>query len=213
MSPPFEPWAKYPDLTAERLSVIANIIRTARQAAVQLHDPEGGDNEWSLGCRAYARTCHAIREAANQYGWLAVVPEDDKPLRFTFAVGHIPVKFYHGEANETPDHYCTVTGPEAGQRQLALEIDGIEMTGHVLRLAVVTDVTREVTKVELVELISESGTPTGVYEIPFNLKPHNVVQLQSKAVDLPPLELEPLPTKEELQAAEEQQKRKKRDAN
>jgi hypothetical protein len=106
-----------------------------------------------------------------------------------------------------------VTGPEAGQRQLALEIDGIEMTGHVLRLAVVTDVTREVTKVELVELISESGTPTGVYEIPFNLKPHNVVQLQSKAVDLPPLELEPLPTKEELQAAEEQQKRKKRDAN
>ena len=198
MCPPFEPWIKYPALTAERLSVIANIIRPSRQSTVLLHDPEGGDNEWSLGCRAYARICHAIREATNQYSWLRVVKENEKPLRFTFAVGNIPVKFYHGEANEVPDHYCTVTGTEAGQLQLALEIDGIEMKGQLLRLAVVTDVTRDVTNVDLVELMSENGTATGVYEIPFNLTP---------------IALEPLPTKEEIRAAEEQQKRPKRDAN
>ncbi|MBZ5623700.1 MAG: hypothetical protein LAQ69_34115 [Acidobacteriia bacterium] len=123
------------------------------------------------------------------------------------------MKFYHGEADEAPGHYCTVTGTEASQIQLALQIDGIELTGQLLRLAVVTDVARHVNKVVLAELTSETGDLTGLYEIPFNLKPHNVVQLQSKAIDLPPLELEALPTKEELEAAKEQQKRKKRDAN
>ena len=82
MSVPFEPWIKYPALTAERLAVIANIIRITRQTTVLLHDQEGGDNEWSLGCRAYARTCHAIREAANQYSWLTVLPEDDRVRLF-----------------------------------------------------------------------------------------------------------------------------------
>jgi hypothetical protein len=128
-------------------------------------------------------------------------------------VGHIPVRFFHGEADDAPGHYCTVTGIEANQIQLALQIDGIELTGQLLRLAVVTDVAREVNKVVLVELTSETGLPTGVYEIPFDLTPHNVIQLQSKPIDLPPLELEALPTKEELESAEEQQKRKKRDAN
>ena len=43
------------------------------------------------------------------YDWLGVIVENDKPLRFTFTVGNIPVKFFHGEADEAPGHYCTAS--------------------------------------------------------------------------------------------------------
>jgi len=208
----FEPWIKYPALTAERLSVVANLIRETRRTTVLLHDPIGGDNEWSLGCRAYARTCFALQQATERYSWLTVLPEQES-LRFTFAIGLIPVKFYHGEADGAPSHYCTITGTEMGQQQLAFQIDGVELAGQVLRIAVVTDVSRRVSKVVLVELDSETGAAAATYEIPFDLKSDNVVQLQSRPVDLPRPELEPLPTAEELKVAESELKRKKRDAN
>ena len=60
-----------------------------------------------------------------------------------------------------------MTGTEIGQQQLAFEIDGVELTGQVFRIAVVTDVTRNVSKVVLVELDSETGSATRTYEIPF----------------------------------------------
>ena len=52
----FEPWQKYPDLTRDRLSVIATIIRDVRHRCVMLHEPDEGDGPWSLGCRAYEET-------------------------------------------------------------------------------------------------------------------------------------------------------------
>ena len=60
----FEPWRKYPDLTRDRLSVIATMIRDVRHGCVLLHDPDEGDGPWSLGCRAYERICLAIRKAS-----------------------------------------------------------------------------------------------------------------------------------------------------
>ncbi len=106
-----------------------------------------------------------------------------------------------------------MTGTEIGQQQLAFQIDGVELTGQVFRIAVVTDVTRNVSKVVLVELDSETGSATRTYEIPFDLKSDNVLQLQSRPLELPRLELQPRPTAEELKVTEVRQQRKKRDAN
>ena len=71
----FEPWVKNPDLTRSRLSTIASIIRNVRHEAVLLHEPQNGDDAWSLGCRAYARTRDAIKRSAGPYDWLKILPE------------------------------------------------------------------------------------------------------------------------------------------
>ena len=89
----FDPWTRYPPLTKERLSIVANTIRDVRREAVTLHDLAAGDNEWSLGCRVYARTCHALTLAADRHEWLTILPEDEKPLRFAFAIGSVPSAF------------------------------------------------------------------------------------------------------------------------
>jgi len=202
MSLDFEPWARYAPLTQQRLSMVANMIRDVRRETVLLHEPTNGDNEWCLGCRVYARTCHALRVAARQNGWLTIL-EDDKPLRFGFAIGSVPFRFYHGEAGDPPNHYLMTTYAELHQQQLALDLGVVLPKDKMLRLAVETDATRQVSNVTLVEM-DEGKNLSGTYDIPFDIEPGNVTPLQSKGVDLPPLTLEPLKRDEE--------KREKRDA-
>lgn len=191
MNANFEPWIKYPPLTRVHLSELANMIRRARHETLLLHDPAAGDNEWSLGCRVYARTCHALRQAAKECEWLTILREDEKPLRFTFAIGSIPVRFYRGEAGDPPGNYLAVTHAELYQQQLAFVIDGIRLVDQILRLAIETDETREVSKVILVEM-DTLGTVTEAYRIPFDTEAGNVAPLRSKPVDLPPPPVEPL---------------------
>jgi hypothetical protein len=203
MSLDFEPWTRYAPLTQGRLSRVANMIRNARRETVFLHEPTNGDSEWSLGCRVYSRTCHALRIAAQQYDWLKIL-EDDRPLRFAFAIGSVPFRFYRGEADDPPSHYLITTYAELHQQQLALELGVVLLKDQILRLAVETDATtRQVSNVILVEM-DEAKNLTGTYNIPFDIETGNVTPLQSKGVDLPPLTLEPLRKVEE--------KREKRDA-
>lgn len=204
MSLDFEPWTRYPPLTKDRLSIVANLIREVRREAVNLHDSAGGDNEWSLGCRVYARTCHALRQAAERHEWLTILPEEDKALRFAFAIGSVPFRFYHGEAGDPPNHYLITTYAELHQQQLALDLDGVQMRDQIVRLAVETDATRQVSSVTLVEM-DEARNLTGTYAIPFDAELGNVAPLQPKGVDLPPPLLEPL-------KKEAEEKREKRDA-
>ena len=70
----FLPWIKYPDLSLDRLCILAELIRSVRHHAIALHEPENGDGDWCLGCRIYERTCFAIREAAKKYDWLGIIP-------------------------------------------------------------------------------------------------------------------------------------------
>ena len=187
----FEPWAKYPPLSRQRLSVLSNIIRDVWRDTVMLHDPATGDNAWSLGCRVYARTCFALQQAANQFEWLTILPEDEKPLRFTFAIGSIPIRFYRGEAGDPPGRYVSVSYAELSQQQLAFQIDGIRLLDQILRLAVEIDTKREVSGVFLVEL-DKQGNVTEAYKIPFEIESGNVAPLRSKPIDVPPPQLQPL---------------------
>ena len=184
----FEPWIKYPPLTSDRLEVIAELIRSVRHEALGLHEPVAGDNEWSLGCRVYVRTCHALREAAKERTWLSIVREEEN-LRFTFAIGSIPFRFYHGEAGAPPGRYLIATYGEIHQRQMALKLDGMPSIDGVLRLAVETGATGEVVAVTLVEM-DESHTVTETYAVPLDGDASRVVPMQAKAVSLPPPEIE-----------------------
>jgi hypothetical protein len=198
----FEPWQKYPDLTKDCLSTIANIIRRVRREVVALHEPNHGDGPWSLGCRAYERSCAAIREAAGSYDWLLILPETHS-LGFSFAIGSVPFRFYRGNPDEPPYNYQFKSYGEIHHLQLWLDLDrGLRPIDSVLRLAVETDGVGEVSAVTLVEM-DDGGNPTGSWQVPFDEGDSNVVSIQTPPVDLPPVVAEPL-------TKEEDEKRKKK---
>ncbi|MGH9734168.1 MAG: hypothetical protein ACRD8A_06235 [Candidatus Acidiferrales bacterium] len=200
----FEPWLKYSPLEKERLTTIAKILQTVRHEAVLLHEPAAGDNEWSLGCRVYARECHAVRSAVEKHPWLTVLTEAE-PLRFTFAIGTVPIRFYRGGASDAPGHYVERTFAELHQQQLAFRVDGLRLVDRVLRMAVEIDPTGEVEDVILVEM-DTAGNVTETYRIPLDGEAGKVTPLRPKPVELGPPQVEPL-------AAEESEPGKKNDRN
>lgn len=191
----FEPWTPYPPLTLERLSAIATRLRDVRQETVDKHEPQDGDSEWSLGCRIYSRSCFALRQAIADYDWLTILPELEN-LRFSFAIGNIPLRFYKGNADDPPGKYIGITFGELNQQQLLLAIDGVSLTDVVLRLAIETDEERLASNVILVEM-DEAGNVTNTYEIPFDAESSNVIPFQAPPVSLPPVDL---PTAAEAEA-------------
>jgi hypothetical protein len=184
------PTEKYPSLTDERLSLIADNLREVRNTALGLYDPIGGDDAWSHGCRVYSRSKFRITQLSQRHSWLGIVEEDSK-LRFTFAIDGIPIRFYRGSPDDPPSNYLVTTYGELAQRQLFphRELD------KILRIAIETDGEGRVATVKLVEL-DTAGEATGVYLIPFGVAPSKLTPLQAKPVHVEPVKLEPVVDKE-----------------
>jgi hypothetical protein len=204
----FEPWQKYPALSRERLITLAMLIRDARRGAVELHDPAGGDDEWSLGCRAYSRTCHALKAATRQYDWLKVLPDcEGRTLRFTFAIEGVPLRFYRGDPADPPSKCFSASFTELGQMTMLAELGTIPSEEFALRLAIETDKTGNASQISLVELLlDQQDVIFDTYLIPLTAKT-SVVPLQPKGIDLPP------PTVEPLKVDDDEIERRKRDAS
>ncbi len=184
----FTPWTKYPSLTEEHLSIVAQIIRDARRGAVLRYQPEHGDNRWSLGCTSYVRTCASIVAAGKQHDWLGTLPEP-KFLAFSFAIGAVPFRFYKGKPDEPPDRYLISTFGELHHQQLCFEIEGLRPVDKILRLAIETDESLEVSDITCVEL-DDAGNVTGDYPIPRIAAQSNVMSIQLKPMVIPPPPLE-----------------------
>ena len=190
----FVPWEKYPQLSRERLSVIASLIRDVRLSTVRLHDPQAGDNNWSLGCRSYVRTCHGLRNAALTHDWLTIPSEDG--LCFTFAIGSIPFKFYCGRANDPPGNYLIQSWGELHQQQRCLD-SGWFPPDRILRLAIETDPqTLDVLRVILVEM-DKAANIVDTYVIPFDSADGQITSVLPQGIDLPPVPIEPVTASEE----------------
>lgn len=202
------PWERSQHLTLDRLLVVGRIVRDVRNAVVALHTPEDGDNDWSLGCRAYARTCFALTHAADKYDWLSVVPDPDKPQRFVFAINGVPVRFYHGTYGDPPDKYRWSTHVEDWLRQEVFQIDGVSFLDRVYRLAVATGPSRKVSSVALVEM-DDQGSVSGFFSIP--LDSDRVLPLQRPEINLPRPTV--LPLDEDSETDEDALGRAERDAS
>ena len=197
MTDTFTPWDKYPDLKPERLAVLASIIRKVRDEVANLYDPRNGDGVWSFGCRAYERTIFALTEASKQYEWLTILPDKEKPLRFTFAIGSTPFRFYRGDPEEPPSRYLLITFEEFRQWNLDLSIPA----DALLRIAVETDSAGRATTISVVEL-NEIRVVSGVYAIPAaDQAAPVVVPLRQPPIETPPPVVVPL--EEEETAREE----------
>jgi hypothetical protein len=178
----FDPWLYYPSLTKERLVAVATLMRDARDGAVLLHDPEAGDTRWSLGCRIYDRIRAHIRRSRLAMPWLSVIPESH-PLRFTFTIGDLPLKFYKGEAEDVPGKFLVGSFAELRQMKLVFGPRDAQST-QLLRIAVEPDASGNTSAVSLVE-VEESGEAARIYEIPLDAQ--NVVVMKPKPINLAPV--------------------------
>lgn len=191
MSNDFRPTTKYPSLTDERLSLIAEALQEVRNKALTLYDPLNGDGPWGLGTRVYERSCFRLKQLSQQHGWLTVIEEEPKP-RFTFAIEGLPLRFYKGSPEDPPPNYLVTTYGELLQRQLFPDFRPLD---KILRIAIETNLEGRVSSAKLVEL-DEAGEATGVYEIPFAAARSNVLPLESKPVHLEPVTVEPIALQE-----------------
>jgi hypothetical protein len=160
----------HPGLTESRLMAIGSIIRGARHRAVMHHEPSKGDDEWVLGCRAYRWQCFDVASAADKNPeWLSIIEGGSEVeeghttlsgLRFTFAVGGVPLRFYRGSADEVPARSLRRSYVELERHQQAFEFVTEPTADACLRLAVETDDTGDVSRIVLIQVDAE-GNPIG----------------------------------------------------
>lgn len=115
-----KPWDINPDMTQERIGVIANLIAEVRGEVIDRHDEELGDTRLSLGIRAYECSRSRIITLAKQkeFPWLRIITPEG---RFTFNIGNTPVRFTRNVPKYLPDRKMIRSTEAARQlRQLLL---------------------------------------------------------------------------------------------
>lgn len=109
------PWEITPELTEERLSAIAGIMKQVRDDTVELHQPEDGDGPWSLGCRVYERTINILEGQAESIPWLSCQRDN---LFFLLSIEGVPIRFYRGEVDRPTKRTLKKSYYELNQEQL-----------------------------------------------------------------------------------------------
>lgn len=158
-----KPWEVHSALEKERLVTLANIIRTVRDGAVELHQPDEGDGYWSLGCRIYERTINAIHLESQNIPWLKV---NRKNLYFLMLINGVPVRLHKGDI-ENPGFRVLRRLPlevEAEQEQLAFSFFDPKW---FWRIVVEPDLEMRVLRIVILQY-STSGDYRNLWEIPLS---------------------------------------------
>jgi hypothetical protein len=127
---------------------------------------EMGDDNWSVGCRAYAFGRQRLRRVAESgaHAWLRVM---DDSHHFVFLIDEVPVRFYRGLADDPTVR--TLRRQEAEAEQLTLALGGDAADGLVFRPAVETNVSGGADRVVFLALRGEEGAAECVWPIPLDL--------------------------------------------
>ena len=173
------PWEIHPDLTRDRLIAVAQLLRQARNDALDRFDPNIGDDVWTLGCCAFQYGCHRISEAANsgRYPWLTV---QDPSKLFVFRIGAVPARFYRGPADEPTPRTSIQTYPELRQLTLSFPQEAVARN-FAYRFAVETDIDGMVLSISFVALLGE--TPMLRWEIPLEAEIRPICSLDGGLVE------------------------------
>lgn len=183
----------HPDLSLARLMALATLHRTVWRRVSELHEPEEGDDMWSMSCRAFIRCTHQLkRRSQGEWHWLTVT--EAKKMQLVLSIGVIPARFYHGDVLEdVPARYAQPSDTEKVARQGVLNFsDGIR---GLVRLVTKTDskgVPLNVTLVEYDEYSqqiinwfaipeADSAGPSGVVEFPSSQPKPGVIQPKPSA--------------------------------
>jgi hypothetical protein len=160
------PWHFHPALTEERLRFCARLLANARRDAVVLAAYEMGDDNWSVGCRAYAFGKQRLKRIAESgtHSWLTVL---DDSHHFVFLIDQVPVRFYRGSADDPTTR--TLRRQEAEAQQLSLALGGDLADGLIFRLALEADARGAVERVVFLALRGEQGLAECVWPVPLEL--------------------------------------------
>jgi hypothetical protein len=179
-----KPWESHPELTAERLLAVSEVLRDVRHEALPYHEIEKGDTNWGLGTRVSERSWHALREAVSDYPWLKII---DPGRHFVFAIGGVPLRFYRGAPEKPNKRTLARQYQEIRQHQVAFEFFQ-ERTEYFWRLAIETEPTGEVLRIVVAEM-SERGDVRSQWEVPLERKISALGSVSANkpaGVELPP---------------------------
>jgi len=176
------PWEIHPDLTLPRLQLLEALLREVRHRALSLHDPLEDDNNWSLGCRVYARSCGALVRASEHWDWLGII---DPGQEFVFTIGRVPVRFYHGDSESPAANRLEPASGELLQLGMGYSDSATDL---LWRLAVETNAAGEVSRIVLIGAHTEGGVDVH-FPIPRDEKLAVLATLRTpvkRGVTLPP---------------------------
>ena len=158
------PWDYHIDLTPERLALVGQLIADGRDKAVELQDIEAGDDNWTLGCRAFQFGRFRILRAVDggRYPWLTAI---DRTMQLVFQIGRVPVRIYKGEADEPTGRTLYQTYGELRQLDFLFD-EGDEGRDLAYRFAVETDFDGGVLAIKFVGLHGDS--PVFIWDVPLD---------------------------------------------
>ncbi|NMN06968.1 MULTISPECIES: hypothetical protein [unclassified Novosphingobium] len=160
----FYPWEYHPDLTEERLKIVAAMLVDGRHAALERYDEEAGDNGWTHGCRAFQFCRHRVLQAidSGELVWLTAI---DRTLQLIFKIGDVPVRIYRGDAEEPTDRTLKQSFGERRQLEILFH-EHDEGRDLAYRFAVETDIDGSVLAVKFVGLRGESAVL--IWDVPLD---------------------------------------------
>jgi len=130
-----DPWDFNPDLSFDRLSIVANTIREAIEAVLERREPEMGDDGYAIGTRAFSWQKTAIEKlvVSEKHPWLGIVSGNNE---FVFRIGAVPVRFFSGDHDKPHKRTARQTFAEFLQPSLDLAGTGYKSTDLIWRFVV-----------------------------------------------------------------------------
>lgn len=136
LNPDLKPWECHPDLTEERLRLLAKFFADTASEVAGEHSPESGDDAWSLGCRRNAWWRNRMLDIVQSgtWPWLQVIC----PTKgFVFAIGDVPMRFYRGRSETPPMNTLAHRADEL--RQLTIAFGDSDYRVFKWRVSIDTD--------------------------------------------------------------------------
>ena len=167
MDEPLQPIDCHPDLQIERLEALAQFFASTRAEVAALHDALNGDDNWSLGCRGFARWRNMLiaKARTGEWPWLSVT---NPGKRFIFKIGAVPIRFYKGTLKNLPARTLAHTHEELSQLSLAFADTNSSLRHLKWRFAISTDVLGYPSAVHFAGLSNENnGKVAHQWSIPF----------------------------------------------
>lgn len=95
-----KPWEVDAALHEDRLRFIAELLLEIRAEVARAQEPDKGDGNWGLGCRAYERTAFRLIQLSGGggYPWLRAVNPSSNRLELALSIGGCPVRYLRGDS-------------------------------------------------------------------------------------------------------------------
>ena len=184
----------YPDLTLDRLVIVGNLLRNARDGAANDHHPDRYETSFSLGVSAWERSKGELVAASYLHPWLTIGQGGGTgATHFIFQIGIYPIRFCHATAEEElPYRYRKLSFDEGRlqRQQGALAMPGALPEGHSFRIGIVTNKeTHRTVRIKLIEFDNITSEIVREFLIPLAAATTTItpfVAHQKQGVEVPP---------------------------